>query len=65
MTHPAVYAAAARHKIPCRRLGRKLVFDVMELDTFMHSLSGVAVDEAVGRWLNNGTISGFPKESLT
>ncbi|MGO9246872.1 MAG: hypothetical protein ACLQDC_19115 [Verrucomicrobiia bacterium] len=57
MTEGAVYAAVARRQIPFRRLGRKLVFDAVELDAYMHGLEGVDVSEAVARRLHNGTVS--------
>ena len=59
MTEGAVYAAVARRQIPFRRLGRKLVFDTTELDTYMHQLEGVDVNEAVARRLHNGTVKDF------
>ncbi len=59
MTEGAVYAAVARRQIPFRRLGRKLVFDAVELDTYMHGLEGVDVKEAVARRLHNGTVKEF------
>lgn len=57
MTEGAVYAAVARRQIPFRRLGRKLVFDAVELDAYMHGLEGVDVNEAVARRLHNGTVN--------
>ena len=57
MTEGAVYAAVARLQIPFRRLGRKLVFDIVELDAYMHGLEGVDVTEAVARRLHNGTVN--------
>jgi excisionase family DNA binding protein len=59
MTEGAVYAAVARRQIPFRRLGRKLVFDAVELDAYMHGLEGVDVNEAVARRLHNGTVNEF------
>ena len=59
MTEKAVYWAVARRMIPFRRLGRKLVFDAVELDNYMHALAGVNVDEAVARRLHNGTVKDF------
>ncbi len=59
MTEGAVYAAAARRQIPFRRQGRKLVFDAIELDAYMHGLEGVDVTEAVARRLHNGTVKEF------
>jgi hypothetical protein len=59
MTEGAVYAAVARRQIPFRRLGRKLVFDAVELDAYMHGLEGVDVAEAVARRLHNGTVKDF------
>jgi hypothetical protein len=59
MTEGAVYAAVARHQIPFRRLGRKLVFDSLELDNYMHGLEGVDVAEAVARRLHKGTVQEF------
>jgi excisionase family DNA binding protein len=56
MTEAAVYAAVERRQIPFRRLGRKLVFDSVELDAYMHGLEGVDVTEAVARRLHNGTM---------
>lgn len=56
LTAGAIYQAAARRQIPFRRLGRKLVFDAMELDNYMHQLEGVDVDEAIGRRLHSGTV---------
>ncbi len=61
MTEGAVYAAVARRQIPFRRLGRKLVFDAVELDAYMHGLEGVDVSEAVARRLHNGTVSTYSK----
>jgi hypothetical protein len=61
MTEGAVYAAVARRQIPFRRLGRKLVFDAVELDAYMHGLEGVDVSEAVARRLHNGTVSELAK----
>jgi len=61
MTEGAVYAASARRQIPFRRQGRKLVFDAVELDTYMHQLEGVDVNEAVARRLHNGTATELPK----
>ena len=61
MTEGAVYAAVARRQIPFRRLGRKLVFDAVELDAYMHGLEGVDVSEAVARRLHNGTVREFSK----
>jgi len=57
MTEGAVYAAVARRQIPFRRLGRKLLFDAVELDAYMHGLEGVDVSEAVARRLHNGTVN--------
>jgi len=57
MTEGAVYAAVERRQIPFRRLGRKLVFDSVELDAYMHGLEGVDVAEAVARRLHNGTVN--------
>lgn len=57
MTPGALYASVARHKVPYRKVGRKLVFDRLELDSYIHSLEGVGVEEAVARALNNGTQS--------
>jgi excisionase family DNA binding protein len=59
MTEGAVYAAVARRQIPFRRLGRKLVFDAVELDAYMHGLEGVDVAEAIARRLHNGTVKEF------
>jgi len=59
MTEGAVYAAVARRQIPFRRLGRKLVFDAVELDAYMHGLEGVDVNEAVARRLHNGMVKDF------
>jgi len=59
MTVMAVYAAVARRQIPFRRQGRKLVFDRLELDAYMHGLEGVDVSEAIARRLHNGTVEGF------
>lgn len=47
MSEAAVYAAVARRQLPFRKLGRKLVFDIIELDAYMHQLEGVGVSEAV------------------
>ena len=59
MTSGAVYAAVARRQIPFRRQGRKLVFDAVELDSYVHQLEGVDVNEAVARRLHNGTVNDF------
>jgi excisionase family DNA binding protein len=56
MTETAIYTAANRHQLPFRRLGRKLMFDAVELDAYMHGLTGVDVAEAVARRLHNGTV---------
>ncbi len=45
-----------RGQVPFRRHGAKLVFDREELDTYMHSLEGVDVHEAVARTVNGGTV---------
>ena len=55
-TPTAIYAAVARRLIPHRRFGRKLVFDKIELDTYIKALEGVSVDETVARTLHHGTI---------
>jgi hypothetical protein len=55
-TPEAIYKAAQRRLIPFRRLGKKLVFDTVELDRYMQALEGVDVAEATARLMHNGTI---------
>jgi hypothetical protein len=43
----AVYAQVARHQIPFRRFGRRLVFLRSELDRYFAALDGVTLDEAL------------------
>ena len=54
-TSTAIYAAVARRQIPFRRFGRKLLFDRIELDSYIKSLKGVSVEEAVARIQDRGT----------
>lgn len=61
MTEGAVYAAAERRQLPFRKVGRKLVFDVMKLDAYIEGLDGVDVTEAVARRVNNGTVAALAK----
>ena len=61
MSVDAIYTGVARRQIPVRRRGRTLVFDVVELDAYVHGLEGVAVDEAIGRRLHDGTVKELAK----
>jgi len=56
-TAGALYKSAQRRLVPCRKKGKRLVFDRVELDAYMHALEGVEVAEAVARTLNGGTVS--------
>jgi len=56
-TATALYKSAQRRLVPCRKKGKRLVFDRVELDDYMHALEGVEVAEAVARTLNGGTVS--------
>lgn len=56
MTATALYKSAQRRLVPYRKKGKRLVFDVAELDAYMHQLEGVDVGEAVSRALNGGTM---------
>ena len=46
MTERAVRARVARHVLPFRKLGGKIVFVRSELETFIAMLPGVTLDEA-------------------
>lgn len=61
MTEGAVYAAAERRLLPFRKLGRKLLFDMMKLDAYIEGLEGVDVAEAVARRSNGGTVNPLPE----
>jgi hypothetical protein len=54
-TIPALYTLVARRQIPFRKRGSCLIFDVFELDEYVHRLDGVDVDEAVARKKSGGT----------
>jgi len=56
-TATALYKSAQRRLVPCRKKGKRLVFDRVELDEYMHALDGVDVAEAVARTLNGGTVA--------
>lgn len=56
MTATALYKSAQRRLVPCRKKGKRLVFDRVELDDYMHALEGVDVAEAVARSLHGGTV---------
>jgi excisionase family DNA binding protein len=62
MTETAIYTAVARRQIPFRRLGRKLVFDAVQLDAYLNGLAGVDVAEAVARRMYSGTMHGLNEE---
>lgn len=57
MTENAIYVAVSRRQIPYRKLGRKTVFDTVELDEFIRRLEGVDAAEAAARKLHNGTVN--------
>lgn len=56
-TATALYKSAQRRLVPCRKKGKRLVFDRVELDDYMHALEGVDVAEAVARTMNGGTVA--------
>ena len=61
MTAGALYKSAQRRLVPYRKKGKLLIFDVAELDAYMHQLEGVDVREAVSRALNGGTMTALAK----
>lgn len=54
MTIHALYNLVYAGEIPHKRRGKKLMFDLRDLDAYVERLSGVSVDEAVNRVNNNG-----------
>ncbi len=57
-TDKAVRKLVERRAVPFRRAGKRLVFDLEELDLWVASLPGVAVEEAVTRCLGQIPIQG-------
>jgi len=49
MTEKGLRKLVERRKIPFRRQGRRLLFDLHELDVWFESLPGVTLEEALGR----------------
>ena len=50
MTPMAVYTAVNRQQLPYRRMGRKIIFDTVELDKHIQHLEGIdAVEVAIRR----------------
>ena len=56
MSIGALYNLVNTRQIPYKRRGRKLIFDLQELDAYNQQLSGVGLDEAVKRTKNNGLL---------
>jgi len=50
-TEKALRKLIERRAVPFRKAGKRLVFDVVELDCWVASLPGVTLDEAVDRCL--------------
>lgn len=49
MTEWAVYAAVHRGQLPYRRMGRKVIFDTVELDRHIRHLEGMDATEVAIR----------------
>ena len=50
-TEKALRKLVERRSVPFRRAGRRLIFDLAELDDWVGRLPGVAVEEALNRGL--------------
>lgn len=46
-TESALRASAARRQVPHRRKGRLLIFDTVELDSYMAHLKGMSAKEVI------------------
>ena len=50
LTEKALRKRVERREIPFRRVGRKLVFDLLELDQWFATLPGTTLQEAIDRY---------------
>lgn len=57
ITTQALYNLVARRFVPFRKMGKKLVFDVQELDAYIARLDGIGADEAADRILKEDAIN--------
>jgi len=57
ITTQALYNLFARRYVPFRKMGKKLVFDVQELDAYIARLDGINANEAAERMMGDNTIN--------
>lgn len=61
-TQKALRKLVERRAVPFRRAGRRLVFDLHELDQWVGRLPGVALDEALDRCADGSLIPPHRRE---
>ena len=57
ITTQALYNLVCRRYVPHRKMGKKLIFDVKELDSYIAHLDGIDAGEAAARILGDDTIN--------
>jgi excisionase family DNA binding protein len=54
-TEKSIYISVGRRQLPYRKLGKKLVFDRLEIDKFIAALPGATFEDALaGKYPNFG-----------
>jgi excisionase family DNA binding protein len=60
-TEKALRKLVERRAIPFRRAGRRLIFDLVELDRWVEGLPGVGLDEAMNRCQGQASETALPR----